>query len=156
MGSHTAAGGKRGQAATLDLMGGVDGEGDDHTDDEASNFVTQDSRPTSPLLKADLYLDPEVAAKRLPLVDDLLEQYSKDSARLSGTVKELMNSLEFSQKEIADLKEENASVKVIIGNLDTEDKPTQFQIKDVEDKLDKLDSITKKKNLVFEGIPEEA
>ena len=41
-----------------------------------------------------------------------------------------------------------------MGNLEIEDRRTQFLIKDVSDKLDRLDSTTKKRNLLFDGIPE--
>ena len=35
-----------------------------------------------------------------------------------------------------------------------EDRRTQFQVKDMADKIDRIDSVTKKRNLLFEGIPE--
>ena len=73
---------------------------------------------------------------------------------LASTVQDLEVSLEFSYKEIAKLKKENADLKLVMGNLEMEDKRTQFQVKDVADKLDKIDSATKKRNLLFEYITE--
>ena len=104
--------------------------------------------------KATKYLNQATAAERLAQLDDLLVYLNTDSTKMAGTVKHLENSLEYSHKEIADLKKENASLKLRLGNIETEDKRTQFQIKDVADKLDKLDSFSKKKNLIFEGIAE--
>ena len=37
---------------------------------------------------------------------------------------------------------------------EVEDRRTQFQVKSVEGKLDKLETMTKRRNLLFEGIPE--
>ena len=126
---------------------GSDNDDTDVEDGEASVPGALDKR-------AGMYLVPEVAAQRLARIDDLLDQFNCDSKRLNNTVKTLEDSLEFSHKEITDLKKENADLKNLIRNLDTEDRRTQFQVKDVADKLDRLDSVTKKKNLVFEGIPE--
>ena len=104
--------------------------------------------------KSSKYLDPAVAAVRLARVDELLELLNDDSVKLASTVRHLEHSLDFSHKEIADLKKENADLKLKLGNIETEDRRTQFQIKDVADKLDKLDSVSKKRNLLFDGIPE--
>ena len=104
--------------------------------------------------KSSKYLDPTAAAIRLARVDELLELLNDDSVKLANTVKHLEHSLDFSHKEIVDLKKENAELKLKLGNIETEDKRTQFQIKDVSDKLDRLDSVTKKRNLLFDGIPE--
>ena len=35
-----------------------------------------------------------------------------------------------------------------------EDRRTQFQVSNMEDKVDRLETVSKKKNLVFEGVPE--
>ena len=40
------------------------------------------------------------------------------------------------------------------AEMEIEDRRTQFQVKMMEGKVDKLDTITKKKNLILEGIPE--
>ena len=124
------------------------GESEEETDNEDSD--------KEPIRDADddKYLDPSVAARRIVMIDEIIAQFAKDSAKLADTVKNLESSLEFSYKEIADLKKENKDLKLTLGSIDTEDRRTQFQIKEVADKLDKLDYIIKKKNLLFEGIPE--
>ena len=73
---------------------------------------------------------------------------------LDTTVQNLKTYLEYSQPEV-DLKKENKALKQRMEALQLEDKRTQFQVKGVEDKLDKLETTTKKKNLLFEGIPEQ-
>ena len=98
--------------------------------------------------------DPEIVAAKMKLMENMLALLDSKSVRLETTVRNLEDSLEFSQKEITDLKKENGNLRQVIGNLEIEDKRTQFQVKDVADKLDRLDSITKKRNLLFDGIPE--
>ena len=66
----------------------------------------------------------------------------------------MTTSLEFSQEEIASLKKENVELKKRMGESETEDKRTQFQVNMVEDKLDKLETLSKKKNLILEGVQE--
>ena len=56
--------------------------------------------------KISKYLDPLAAATRLDRIDEILALLSDDSAKLVDTVKHLEDSLEFSHKEIADLKKE--------------------------------------------------
>ena len=56
--------------------------------------------------KISKYLDPLPAATRLDRIDEILALLSDDSAKLVDTVKHLEDSLEFSHKEIADLKKE--------------------------------------------------
>ena len=124
------------------------GESEEETDNEDSD--KESIRDTDD----DKYLDTSVAARRIVMIDEIIAQFAKDAAKLADTVKNLESSLELSYKEIADLKKENKDLKLTLGSIDTEDRRTQFQIKEVADKLDKLDSITKKKNLLFEGIPE--
>ena len=90
-------------------------------------------------------------ANRLHTFDTLLSQLDSRSTVMGETVKGLLESLEFSQKEITDLKKENADLKKLIGNLEIEDRRTQFQMQDIVDKVNKLDTMTKRKNLVIEG-----
>ena len=129
--------------------GSVQDVDEDGSEAEDGNAIDAQER------RAGKYLDPRTAAERLARIDDLLDQFSCDSKRPNSTIRNLEDSLEFSHNEISDLKKENADLKRQLANLDTEDKRTQFQIRDVADKLDRLDSVTKKKNLVFEGLQEE-
>ena len=144
-GDNSKGDGPNSEAGSLDLdHEGAASEGA-ASDSESEGFEED---------KAAKYLDQASAAGRLAQIDNLLLHLHAGSSKLADTVKSLETSLEFSYKEIADLKKENESLKVKLGNLETEDKRTQFQIKDVTGKLDKLDSFTKKWNLIFEGIQE--
>ena len=98
--------------------------------------------------------DPSIVAAKMRLMEGVLTLLDSKSSRLEDTVKSLEDSLEFSYKEIADLKKENKDLRLLMGSLDTEDKRTQFQVKELSEKLDRVDSVTKKRNLIFEGIPE--
>ena len=93
-------------------------------------------------------------AARLETVDEFMERIDKRSLTLTKTVKDLEDSLTFSQLQIEDLKKENAKLKKQVGSIETEDRRTQFQVSTVEGKLDRLETATKRKNLLFEGIPE--
>ena len=91
---------------------------------------------------------------RIERMDAMIALLDPRSTNLGATVKDLQTSLEFSQKEILDLKKENSDLRLLLGNLEIEDRRTQFQVKDVADRVDKLDTSSKKKNLIFEGLPE--
>ena len=66
-------------------------------------------------------------------------------------VKTLKHSLEFSYNEIDGPKKENANLRIVVESLELEDKRTQFQIKDLEEKVD---AATKRRNLVFDVLSE--
>ena len=91
---------------------------------------------------------------KIQLVDDILLHLDEESTKMHSSVRDLTTSLEFSQSEIDALKKENADMKKKLDEVLTEDKRTQFQVNTLEDKLDKVESMSKKKNLLFEGIPE--
>ena len=98
--------------------------------------------------------DPSIVAAKMKLMEGMLALLDNKSTRLEDTVMSLDDSLEYSYKEIADLKKENENLRLLMTNLEIEDKRTQIQVNDVTEKLDRLDSVTKKRNLLFEGIPE--
>ena len=100
------------------------------------------------------FTTPQAITEKFKQMDAFLSKVDGKSIDLTTAVSNLENSLEFSQHEIQQLKKENADLKVKIGLLETEDRRTQFQMKAVDDKLDRLETTTKKKNLIFEGIPE--
>ena len=84
----------------------------------------------------------------------MLTQLVNKSNEVSSTVKEMEKSLEFSYKEISYLKKKNTDLKRRLYTLEIEEKRTQFQANITDDKLDRLETVTEKKNLVIEGIPE--
>ena len=63
-------------------------------------------------------------------------------------------SLEFSQSEIKKLKKENSALRGEVKTLENKGRRNEYQIGEVEEKFERLDTITRKKNLVFEGIME--
>ena len=92
--------------------------------------------------------------EKMKIVDRLITRLDDKSAKLDTTVKGLETSLEYSQHEIEMLKNENAELKKKMGLLEMEDKRTRFQLDDMSDKVDRVETFSKKKNLIFEGIPE--
>ena len=125
---------------------------DHHSDEDSEGDTTSEIAEADPL---DRYPDFETLASRLLEVDEVLKRLNGSSADLGTTVRSLESSLEFSQKEVEDLKKENRDLIARMATLELEDKRTQFQVENVDEKLDRLETTVKKKNLVFEGIPEQ-
>ena len=103
----------------------------------------------------DVALDPTGVAAKFEMVDKLLAELSTKSSKLSGTVRDLRESLEFSQKEIDTLKGENAELRSKMAGLKMEEKRSTYQMGKIEEKIDRVDTANRRKNLIFEGIPEE-
>ena len=93
-------------------------------------------------------------AEKMTVVEEILSMMNIKSSNLGSTVKDLTTSLEFSQAEIEELKKENAELKKKLDVVETDDKRTQFQARQLEDNVDRLETVTKKKNLIFEGVLE--
>ena len=98
--------------------------------------------------------DLSAVTSKLNVVEEILLRLDSKTTKFEDTVNDLRTSLEYSQHEIDLLKKENSKLKHQLNNIDTEDKRTQFQMRAMEDKLDRLETVTKKKNLVIEGIKE--
>ena len=91
---------------------------------------------------------------KMGVVDQLLSRLDGKTTTLATSVKDLEASLEFSQHEIDLLKRENADLKRKLESVVLEDRRTQFQTTSLEDKLDRLETQVKKRNLIVEGLPE--
>ena len=91
---------------------------------------------------------------KMETIDDFMVRMDRRELSLTTTVKNLEESLTFSQRQIDDLRKENADLKKQVGAIDIEDRRTQFQVSTVEGRMDKLETSMKRKNLLFEGIPE--
>ena len=99
-------------------------------------------------------------------IDKLLEDTSLDDLNvvlgrigerftsLDEALDEYQVSLEYSQQEIEDLKKENESLKNKIKKLETEDQRNKFHIRELDEKFERLDTTGRRKNLVFDGVPE--
>ena len=132
----------------------VNGEGNDSfdvTDEEGEvEELELNDRAGTKVTEKDLSL----LFAKLEKMDGVLTALNDNSLKNNTTISDLKTSLEFSQKEIDGLKAENVQLKQKLGEVVMEDKRTQFQVTSMESKLDKIETITKKKNLIIEGIPE--
>ena len=89
-----------------------------------------------------------------PIVTAILDRLDSKFDFLHKGLTEFKASLEYSQKDVDDLKNENRSLKNRITQLELEEKRNEMQMTTLEGRLDKLDTYTKRKNLVLEGIEE--
>ena len=119
------------------------GEGEEGADNEATKSTEAAIGDNSP-----------VRQSQLRAMEDFLGKLDRRSVGVDTRIHELVTSLEFSQHEIDTLKKENAELKVKMGQLEMEDRRTQYQMGTVEDKIDRLETNMKKKNLILEGLPE--
>ena len=108
------------------------------------------------LMKEDQAHDikPEDALAKLCELNTTVNKLERKSDSLTSTVEELIRSLQFSQHEIDTLKKDNKELRRQLGDMDLEDQRTQYQVKKVEEKIDRMDTQNKKRNLVLEGVPE--
>ena len=125
---------------------------DDTTTEPDPNGKKDETILENPLINC--YTDPATIARKMEMIDDMLTRLSNSSDGVNTTVKGLEKSLEFSYKEIKDLKKENIALKTRLEAVELEEKRSQFQAKIVDDKLDRLETTTKKRNLIFEGVHE--
>ena len=86
--------------------------------------------------------------------DKKVEDLEKRSTRMEDMLTDLRSSLEFSQKEIDDLKSENLLLRRRLEDIEMEEERSVYQLKKIEDKVDKVETSGKKRNLVIEGMPE--
>ena len=99
-------------------------------------------------------LDAREVVNKLDLVNALLVKLDVKSDKLADTVKELQVSLEYSQTEIDTLKGENGLLKLRLKELEVEEHRTTYQQKRIEERIDRVDTAGRKKNLILEGVPE--
>ena len=91
---------------------------------------------------------------RVSLMDKLLSDVGDKSDELTVKVGELQASLEFSQLEVDTLKGENQTLRQKLADLEIENSRSTYQMKKMEEKIDKVDTYSRRRNLIFEGIPE--
>ena len=137
-------------------VGGLEGN-DEGNDEEAADDIVVDSTVDEASVTVEdpvkiLCFDDIIV--KMGTVDDMLLKLDGKASLLTDTVRTLEASLEFSQLEIDTLKKENEELKQKMGSLEIKDRRTQFQATTLEDKFDRLETQVKRKNLLFEGIPE--
>ena len=126
-------------------------EGDEGEMEEAGSKEGSEKGDNTPYGRA---LDAREVVNKLDLVSALLNKMDVKSDNLAITVKELQVSLEYSQSEIDKLKGENTKLKQKLTDLETEERRVTYHQKRIEEKIDRVDTAGKKKNLILEGIPE--
>ena len=99
-------------------------------------------------------MDTEAFREKFKIVDALLSRLDNRSDKLNDKVKELQVSLEFSQHEIDTVKEENQMLRQRLAELETEESRSAYQLKKVEEKIDRVDTSSRKRNLIFENVRE--
>ena len=73
---------------------------------------------------------------------------------IEKTSSEYKQSLEFTQEEIQDLKDENTALKKTLKDMSLEIQRNTYAIQGLGAKQENLDANARKRNLVFEGVPE--
>ena len=83
-------------------------------------------------------------------IDGLTSQFDK----VEKTCEDYKTSLEFTQEEVRDLKEENTALKETLKELSLEIKRNTFAIQKLGTRQENMETNARKKNLIFEGVPE--
>ena len=138
---------------------GEDFNEEDDVDDEDQDDIqcAQPSMDDKEKTKGAKYKDGIDRIMEEASLDDLNDVLGKISGHLRDhdtTIEELRTSLEFSQSEIDELKTENKKLKQEITALRREDKRNEYHMQDLDNKHERLDTLARKKNLVFEGVQE--
>ena len=125
------------------------------SEDEDEESIVSDDHPESDPQHPNYLEGLDEVSRRVKIVDGLISKLDDREKEMKTAVKELVHSLEFSQHEIDVLKQENVTLKQRLSILELEDRRSQFQMSNIKDKVDRLETVSKKKNLVFEGVPEQ-
>ena len=73
---------------------------------------------------------------------------------MEKTSADFKTSLEFTHAEVVELKEENDTLKEHLVELSLEIQRNTYAIQNLTTKQANLETNTRKKNLIFEGVPE--
>ena len=87
-------------------------------------------------------------------LNDVLTKISERFSDLERTLEDYQLSLEYSQTEIDSLRKDNLGLRKEIKELKKEEHRNEYHVKDLDDKVEKIETQSRKKNLVFEGIKE--
>ena len=83
-------------------------------------------------------------------IDRLVDRFDK----VETTSNEYKTSLEFTQAEVKDLREENAALKEAYQELSLEIQRNTYAIRKMGIKQENMETNVRKRNIVFKGIPE--
>ena len=102
--------------------------------------------PTAETHTENLPRDEEMHTK----LDGLAERFTK----IKKISEDYQASLEYTQEEVKDLKEENTHLRSTIEELTLEVQRNTYAIQKMGTRQESLEILAKKKNLIFEGVPE--
>ena len=124
--------------------------GDDSEDEEPGKVTAPKRTPAPPNIEGDSETPKPVGNTETdPLVAAILDKLDRKFDTLHRGLSEFRTSLEYSQTDIDDLKRENKALKNRITQLELEEKRNEVQMTTLEGRLDKLDTYTKRKNLIW-------
>ena len=93
-----------------------------------------------------------------PMRDEELHKKLDTLAGRFDNVEKINNdfkaSLEFTQEEVLDLKEENSTLRGALKELQLEMERNAYAIQKLSHKHENLETATRRRNLIFEGVPE--
>ena len=126
-------------------------------DTEPTNFLSQNNSipTTNTMPAAETQTEGDTVG---PIRDEELHQKLDSFVGRFDKIEKISEgykvSLEFTQEEVKELKEENISLKEALQELSLEIKRNTYAIQGLTTKHENLDTNTRKKNLIFEGLPE--
>ena len=124
------------------------------SDEEEVNKMMQEERKF-----VDPYLLEPTTFNRVPegsgdLRKDFEVRIERGFRGLQQSLVSYRESLEFTQREVDGLKEENVRLRSKMNELELEEKRNGYQVDRMEEKLDRQDTSARRRNLIIEGIPE--
>ena len=89
-----------------------------------------------------------------PTIGELEKKFEGRVRSLQSALISYRESLEFTQREVDVLKEENVHLRNKMSEMELEEKRNEFHLKRVDEKLDRQDTSLKRKKLIIEGLRE--
>ena len=135
---------------------GGDGEANVEDDDDGRVSTKSEGDETDTESNGERGIGGNVDGEDLDLhaVNNKLINLDCKSGDIEKTFSQLKISLECSQNEIDDLKKENSRLCGKLTSNELEGERTQFKVNRVEEKVERLETVVKKKNLSIEGLPD--
>ena len=140
-----------------DSNGTGEGDGDSDSDGDDDGDVKppdDDKGNTTGTPRKSRGMDKLLEETTIDDLNDVLDKIGIWFDEMDQSLDEYRASLEFSQGQIDDLKKENEQLKLKIKTLEKEDGRNEYQIKDLDEKCERLDTLARKRNLIFEGVGE--
>ena len=84
-----------------------------------------------------------------------MDEFANRFNNVEKVSEEYKTSFQFTQEEVQGLQEENTALKSILEELSLEIKRNSFAIQKLDSKQERMETDSRKKNLIFEGVPEQ-